>query len=283
MTDAEISLGARLGQLATARPDAIAITCGDERRSWSELDRRTNRLARALAARGVRENAYVTIALPNSIGFIEACFACWKLGATPQPVSARLPKAELDGVVALADPPLVIAGPEIAADRPRADVANLLAESDNDQPLPDRIAQSWKAPTSGGSTGRPKLIVSGFPGIVNPDQIAYWRLGPDDVALMPGPLYHNGPFSSAILALTAGAELVLLAKFDAETVLQAVDRHRATWLYLVPTMMSRIWRLPAEQRARYDVGSLKTVWHLAAPCPPWLKQEWIDWLGGEVI
>ena len=110
-----------------------------------------------------------------------------------------------------------------------------------------------------------------------------WRLGPDDVALMPGPLYHNGPFSSAILALTAGAELVLLPKFDAEAVLAAVARHRATWLYLVPTMMSRIWRLAPEIRTRHAVDSLKTVWHLAAPCPAWLKQEWIDWLGGDAI
>ena len=283
MNDVVISLGARLGELAAARPEAIAVSCGDDQRSWGELDRRTNRLARALAARGVEAGSFVTIALPNSVGFIEACFACWKLGATPQPVSARLPKAELDGVVALADPPLVIAGPEIAVERPRADIAELLAASTDDAPLPDRIAPAWKAPTSGGSTGRPKLIVSGSPGVVAPIQMGLWRLGPDDVALMPGPLYHNGPFSSAILALTAGAELVLLPKFDAEAVLAAVARHRATWLYLVPTMMSRIWRLAPEIRARHDVASLKTVWHLAAPCPPWLKQEWIDWLGGDTI
>jgi|HubBroStandDraft_1064217.scaffolds.fasta_scaffold00469_19 bile acid-coenzyme A ligase len=283
MTDAEISLGARLGQLAAARPGAIAVSCGDDRRSWGDLDRRSNRLARALAARGVGEGSFVTIALPNSIGFIEACFACWKLGATPQPVSSRLPKAEIDGIVALADPPLVIAGPELAVERTRADIEQLLAESEDASPLPDRIAPSWKAPTSGGSTGRPKLIVSGTRGILSPTQIEYFRLRPDDVALMPGPLYHNGPFSCAILALTTGAELVLMAKFDAEGVLAAIDRHRATWLYLVPTMMSRIWRLGPERRARYAVASLRTVWHLAAPCPPWLKEAWIDWLGGAVI
>jgi bile acid-coenzyme A ligase len=283
MTDDVISLGARLGQLAAARPDAIAVRCAEDALSWAALDRRTNRLARALAARGVDAGAFVTIALPNGVGFIEACFASWKLGATPQPVSARLPKAELDGVMALAEPPLVIAGPEIAVDRPRAELATLFAESADDSALPDRVAPAWKAPTSGGSTGRPKLIVSGSPGVVAPMQTALWRLGPDDVAVMPGPLYHNGPFSSAILALTAGAELVLLPKFDAEAVLAAVDRHRATWLYLVPTMMSRIWRLAPEQRARYQVASLKTVWHLAAPCPPWLKQAWIEWLGGDVI
>ena len=283
MEEAVISLGARLRQLAAERPEGRAVSCAGATLSWDELDRRTNRLAHAMAARGVGLGSYVTIALPNSIGFVEACFACWKLGATPQPVSARLPKAELEGVVALADPPLVVAGPEIAIDRPRVDIATLLAESDDESPLEDRIAPAWKAPTSGGSTGRPKLIVSGSPGVLNEPQMAYWKLGPDDVALMPGPLYHNGPFSSAMLALTAGAELVLLPKFDPEAVLAAVERHRATWLYLVPTMMSRIWRLGAEIRARYAVGSLKTVWHLAAPCPAWLKQEWIDWLGGEAI
>jgi bile acid-coenzyme A ligase len=48
-------------------------------------------------------------------------------------------------------------------------------------------------------------------------------------------------------------------------------------------MMGRIWRLPIETRAQYDVSSLKTVWHLAAPCPAWLKEEWIHWLGADVI
>jgi bile acid-coenzyme A ligase len=279
----EISLGARLGQLAALQGDKTALSCGEERRSWAELDRRSNRLARALAARGVGPGDFVTIALPNSVGFIEATFACWKLGATPQPVSSRLPKAELDGVLALAAPPLVIARADLATDHKRADLDELLAEAADDSALPDRIAAAWKAPTSGGSTGRPKLIVAGAPGILNWTMIELWRLQPDDVALMPGPLYHNGPFGSSIQALNAGARLVLLPRFDAEQVLAAIDRHRVTWVYLVPTMMGRIWRLPAEIRARYDVGSLRTVWHLAAPCPPWLKQAWIDWLGPEKI
>jgi bile acid-coenzyme A ligase len=83
--------------------------------------------------------------------------------------------------------------------------------------------------------------------------------------------------------LQIGASLVLLPKFDAEATLREAERQHANWLYLVPTMMGRIWRLPEEVRAKYDVSSLKTVWHLAAPCPPWLKEEWIGWLGADVI
>jgi bile acid-coenzyme A ligase len=52
-------------------------------------------------------------------------------------------------------------------------------------------------------------------------------------------------------------------------------------MLLVPTMMLRIWRLP--DRESYDLSSLQVVWHMAAPCPPWLKEAWITWLGGEKI
>jgi len=66
-------------------------------------------------------------------------------------------------------------------------------------------------------------------------------------------------------------------------VLAAIEANRATWIYLVPTMMTRIWRLPEETRARYDLSSLKTLWHLAAPCPAWLKEAFINWVGSETV
>src|SRR5207237_10244659 len=53
--------------------------------------------------------------------------------------------------------------------------------------------------------------------------------------------------------------------------------------YVVPTMMARISKLPQDVRDRYDVSSLKVIWHLAAPCPPWLKEEWINWFGADAI
>ncbi|WP_290491193.1 AMP-binding protein, partial [Hyphomonas sp. UBA4508] len=62
--------------------------------TWGEFEERTNRLARAYSELGVQPDDFVTIALPNGIEFFEACFAVWKLGATPQPISAKLPKSE---------------------------------------------------------------------------------------------------------------------------------------------------------------------------------------------
>jgi bile acid-coenzyme A ligase len=52
---------------------------------------------------------------------------------------------------------------------------------------------------------------------------------------------------------------------------------------MVPTMMKRIWRLPEDERDGYDLSSLRVVWHLAEPCPTWLKEAWIGWLGPERI
>ena len=62
-----------------------------------------------------------------------------------------------------------------------------------------------------------------------------------------------------------------------------IERHRVDWMYAVPTMMHRIWRLPEAERTRFDLSSLRVVFHMAAPCPPWLKEAWIGWLGGERI
>ncbi len=287
MTSAEapkpISIAARVAEIAAEKPNAPALTFEDVTRTWDELHRRTNRMARGLIKRGVKQGDLVTIGLPNGHGFIEACYACWKVGATPQPISARLPAHEVEAVVELADPPLVIARNTMETKRPRADVDDLLADSDDDSALPDITAPIYKAPTSGGSTGRPKLILAGQPGVIVPGSGGVYKTLGDDVMIMPGPMYHNGPFTSAFGGLFQGAHLVLLPRFDAEEVLKAVDRYHATWMYLVPTMMSRIWKLPEDVRAKYDVSSLKTVWHLAAPCPPWLKEAWIQWLGPDVI
>ena len=278
-----ISIAAALARVARTKPDAPAVITDEVTLSWRDLDLRTNRMARGMAAKGVKFGDFVTIALPNSAAFIEACYAAWKLGAIPQPVSSRLPLAELNAIVELADTPIVVSNIPFACERPVVSTTALLDASRDESELPDVISPSWKAPTSGGSTGRPKLIVSGQPGLVDGLNAAFWRIEKDDIMLMPGPMYHNGPFITSFGGLQIGATLVLMPKFDAEATLREAERHRASWLYLVPTMMGRIWRLPEEVRAKYDVSSLRTVWHLAAPCPAWLKEEWISWLGADVI
>ncbi|MDB5435541.1 MAG: baiB [Phenylobacterium sp.] len=283
--DEMISLGAKLAQHARFQPNAPAVSCGDQTLSYVQLHRRTNRIARGLAALGVKHGDLVTLGLPNGVGFVEACYAIWKLGATPQPVSFRLPKGELEQIMELARTPIVIAEFKHEIDRPLVSIADLAAKSDDEGDLPDATAPVSKAPTSGGSTGRPKLILSGQPGVTPREtpEIGGWRLKPDSIAVLPAPLYHNAGFGMMMAAIAVGCHLVVMPRFDPEATLAEIETRKATWVYVVPTMMNRIWHLPDATRERYDLSSLETLWHLAAPCPAFLKEAFIRWIGPETV
>src|ERR1700678_939888 len=113
-----ISFAAQLRDLKSKPPQAPAVTCGGSTLSRLELDRQSDALAVELRRRAVGIGDMVTVALPNSLDWFVAVTALWKLGATPQPVSARLPRRELEAVVALADPVIVLGvDPEVLPDR----------------------------------------------------------------------------------------------------------------------------------------------------------------------
>ena len=279
-----VSFAKRLTDLAAADPDRAAITCGDVSVTRAQLESAANRLARDLAAGGAGEGDMVTIALPNSVDWFVAFAAAWKIGAIPQPVSSRLPAPELEAIVALAEPKVVVGVDEGTFAGTRCLPIGYRPSDELDEgPLADAVSPAWKAPTSGGSTGRPKLIVSGDPSVMDLDGIVPLRITPGGCMVMPGPLYHNGPLIWSCQALLWGDHVVVLPRFDAEGTLAAIEQHRGDIVYLVPTMMKRIWRLPEEVREAYDLSSLRVVWHLAEPCPDWLKQVWFDWLGPERI
>ena len=103
-----LSYGRALSRNAERKGEAIAFVHDGRATTHAELEAGANRLARAYAKRGVAEGDFVTIALPNGVEFVEALFACWKLGATPQPVSPRLPLHERDTIIELVDPRLIV-------------------------------------------------------------------------------------------------------------------------------------------------------------------------------
>jgi bile acid-coenzyme A ligase len=276
-----LSFPAAFARNAAADPHATAVVCGAQRVTRGELDRRTNRLARAFGDRGVGEGDLVCIALPNGIPFLEATFAAWKLGAVPQPLSARLPAAERDALVELASPRLVIGVPAGAyAGRACLPEGFEPDASLSDAPLPDRTSPHGQAIASGGSTGRPKLIVDANPALFDPES-AHYGIDAGSVVLVPGPLFHTGPFLNAREALLRGGQVVLMPRFDPTEFLELVARHRVAWVNVVPTMLHRIWQLPDAVKRAADLSSLARVVTSGAPCAAWLMRAWIEWLGPE--
>jgi bile acid-coenzyme A ligase len=277
-------MGALLDIQAARDPGAAALTFEGRTLSRAELASRVNRRARTLAKLGVEGGDFVAVALPNTPAFLELAFAIWALGATPAPLSHKLPAAELAGILDLLRPRLaVIDDPAKAGAWPTCAEADTFDAAEDDGPLPERVAPHLKAIASGGSTGRPKVIVDMSPGVADPDRPLLGMLPEGDVLMNPGPLYHAAPFGMTCFALGWGLHVVLMSRFDAEEALRLIERHKVRWLFQVPTMMHRIWALPDAVKGAYDLSSLDAVMHIAAPCPPWLKQAWIDWVGAETV
>ena len=281
--------GAMLTRLAAQAPDKIALIVRradgvTEQLTRAELERRANRVAHRLLAAvpTLAPGAFVAIHLPNGVEHVVATLAIFKLGACPMPVSHRMPAAERDGLLGLGKPVALFSDDPELDGITRGEMRSL--DGFSELPPPDSVPQPFKAIASGGSTGKPKLIVSpgAFAFAVGAHPIAsVLGLTEADCLYSPGPLYHNQAFFFTQIALFQGGSVLLNEKFDAELTLDLIEQHRPTVLNLVPTMMSRMLRL--DGIAQRDFSSVRTLWHLAAACPPWVKQGWIDLLGAERV
>src|SRR4051812_38953163 len=276
-------IGTQVSTLAAVSPDAPAVTCDGRTLTRAELDASTNRLARAYAELGVGQGDYVTIVLPNSIEWAQAVLATWKLGATPTPLSARLPEPELAALLELR-PPALLVGRDDPTGRSQSVPSDFTPDPVfSDGPLPEAVSPVWKSMASGGSTGRPKLIEAGgdsrFPAA------AGYPLGAQegDVNLLSVPLSHNTGFTTFAIGLVQGHHLVLMPRFEPHEFLRLVTEHRVTFLATVPTIMQRLLPVYRADPDAYDLSSIRRFWHLASACPPAIKQAWIDLLGPEVI
>jgi bile acid-coenzyme A ligase len=289
-TPQPVSYGRRLTQLAAERPDATALIfaplAGDERRiTWAALECQANQIARLLAGRGIGERDTVVIGFPNHPDHIAISFALWKLGGMVLTLRAALPPYERDAILGLAKPALVISDWAGIAypNLPTADLARAAAYPAD--PLPDKVSDPGRALASGGSTGRPKIIVS--PGrmerVPADVPLILTALGgrADQVQLVVGPLYHSAPWVGAYTGLFHGHTLVIMDRFDAAHAADLIERHRVQWIFCASTIMQRLANLP-DFRNR-DFSSLDGIASTAAPCPPWLKRAWFDLVGPEKI
>ena len=286
-----LSFGRRISELAAQNPHKTAMVFispkGDERRtSWSELDARSNRFARLLSERGVSEHSLVIVGLSNCPEHILVTVGGWKLGACVLPLNASTPARERDQILDIANPKVIVADWEGIPGKVIRPSDFEQVENLSDEPLPDRVPHPGKAMASGGSTGRPKVIVNPKPwaGVPGNFVAAYGPLtgfNSRQVQLVPGPLYHNSPFCWSHYGLFEDHTLVVMERFNAAQAVDAIERHRVSFAQVVPTMMRRIVQLPDIQKR--DLSSLEAVFHTAAPCPPWVKEAWIDLVGGEKI
>lgn len=227
-------------------------------------------MAAWLQERYVNPGALVALALPNGPDFLALTFAIYRVGAIPSPLSPKLSATERDEILELMQPAVFVN----ADDLPRA------PDKSAYQPAP--LSPSWKACTSGGSTGRPKVIVDARPAGFA-EGAEFIAIPANSRIMVPGPLYHNAPFSAAVFGLWRGNTVVTMSRFDAAEMLRLAAAERVTWAMAVPTMLHRIMALPEAERVMHDLSRWTSVVHTAAPMAAWLKRAWIEWRGPDHI
>jgi len=278
-----IPFGQQLHRLALADPDLIALTMvsatgAESGFTFGQLDRGANQWAHTLASRGAQVGGLVGIGIPNSIEFIMAALACWKIGAVPVPMRWDLPAWERTRLLEALGATVVVDDDnheELAADA-RTRPATPPAEATS--PMQNGICSS-------GSTGLPKIILNTRPAewtsALSEPFAAHWAPVPrPQIILVPGPMYHTNGFNP-LLYLLGGDRLVVLEKFSAAAVLDTIETHRVTHFTATPTMLGRIADVPG--MAQRDLSSVDWIMQGAATMPPELLHRWFELLSPEKI
>jgi long-chain acyl-CoA synthetase len=143
---------------------------------------------------------------------------------------------------------------------------------------------------SSGTTGQPKGILRPLPDVHPGEPMAVmefvkfmFRFREGQIYLSPAPLYHSAPQASVSATMRLNSTSVIMERFDPEQWLQLIERYGVTHCQMVPTMFSRLVKLPEETKRRYDLSSLEVIIHAAAPCPVPVKEAMIEWIGPKII
>ena len=295
------------GAHAKTQPDKPAIIMGGsgETVTYAELDEGSNRLANLLRSRGINTGDSIAICMENNAPYLVTTWAAQRSGLYYTAASSRLTPGELEYIVNDCGAQAFITSYEkrdLAADlldkMPNVHTRLMIGgvidgfesyeEAVSGQPtteVPDPT-QGQDMLYSSGTTGRPKGVkipLSGNPpenltGVATLGQLLY-SFTPEMVYLSPAPLYHAAPLRFCMGVHQAGGTVVVMEHFDAVEYLRLVEEHKATHTQVVPTMFVKMLKLPEDERAKFDVSSLKVCIHAAAPCPVPVKQQMIEWWG----
>jgi len=270
--------------------------------TYRELDDRSSRAAAGLRVRGLRPSDGIAILVENQPRFLEVCWAAQRSGLFYTPISTRLKPSEAAYILRNCGACVLITSPrqsEVAGELRDLvpEVAYYSAGGEIDgfesydalvdaSPLLDDEEEGSDFLYSSGSTGRPKGVRLPRPSgpIGGPDRLTNFlvdQFGFDErsVFLSTAPLYHAAPLRFSRSVQRLGGTVVLMERFDPEAALAAIDRYGVTHSQWVPTMFTRMLRLPEASRSAHDLSSMRYAIHAAAPCPVHVKEAMIGWWG----
>jgi long-chain acyl-CoA synthetase len=292
--------------LRPLQPAFIMASTG-EAVTYRELEARCNRLAHLFRNHGLQRLDHYAIFMENNSRYLESCGAGERSGLYFTCVNSYLTPSELAYILTNSQSRILVisrAKLDIAREAikecPKLElciVADGAGESDRIVGLDAVTAGLPATPIadesigtamlySSGTTGRPKGILRPLPEQPPRQQLPVfdflqklWHYREGMIYLSPAPLYHAAPQAAVNLTIRMGGTAIVMESFDPERYLALIETWGVTHSQLVPTMFSRMLKLPDAVRSRYDVSSLEIAIHAAAPCPVQVKEEMIRWWG----
>ncbi|MDQ2860423.1 MAG: acyl-CoA synthetase [Pseudomonadota bacterium] len=286
---------------------AYIMAASGETVTYGELEARSNQGAHLLRSVGVQTGDGVAFFMDNSPRYYELLWAAQRSGVRFTCISSKLTAGEVEYIVADSESKVLIASAGVAEVAlqvaPLISGVKLFMVDGATGPFERFETARAAMPTtliadecagsamlySSGTTGRPKGVrrLSGAladPAIGAPSPLAMvgaglYGMDADTVYLSPAPLYHAAPLGWSMAVQALGGTVVLMERFEPEAALAYIETYKVTCAQWVPTHFVRMLKLPAEVRARYDLSSLRSVFHAAAPCPVPVKEQMIDWWG----
>ena len=267
-----VSIAASVAWWARTEPQREALIYGDQRLSYGDLQRRVDRMAATLAARGVGAGDVVALLMKNSAAFLEISLAISRVDAIFLPINYRLGEQEVGYILQHAGVRLLFVDEELSVSVPQsipavwvaeaaqADSRILSATSTDTQPCAHE-AQSenlYRLMYTSGTTDRPKGVMHTYSNMAWKclDHITALQITKDDKLLVVGPLYHVGAYDLPGVALwVAGGALVVEREFAAERALSLIAREKITGAWMAPVMLDRC--LTSSARSAHDLSSLR--------------------------
>ena len=263
-----------IGGRSQAAPDHPALICGDRSLSFGELDDLHARLAGFLDAASFTTGDRVAVLAANSVELLVVTVGCLRTGVVPVPISPLLTERERASLMKDSGARLLFTDrePDIPAPIERVvPMAGLVEDLRGHEPasIAD-VTLTRPMHYTSGTTGRPKGVW------VEPTDEARaaarseafraeWGMTEADVHLVCSPLTHSGPHRFALRTLEAGGTVVIQERFEASATLAAIERHRITSTFMVPTHLERVLALEAPELRRHDLSSMRLLAHAGAP------------------
>src|SRR5712675_1181084 len=296
----------RHAHLRPLQPAFIMASTG-EAVTYRELDARTNRLAHLFRKCGLKRLDHYAIFMENNNRYLEACGAGERSGLYFTCVNSYLTSPELAYILTNSQSRILITSEaklDIAREAiqscPGIDLCIVVDGQSEGERIVGLEAATRLLPStpvvdesvgtamlySSGTTGRPKGILRPLPEQPPVQNLPIfdflqklWHYREGMIYLSPAPLYHSAPQAAVNLTIRMGGTAIIMESFDPERYLELVEKWGVTHSQLVPTMFSRMLKLPEAARKRYDLSSLEIAIHAAAPCPGLVKADMIEWWG----